>query len=146
MRRSSGKSPSPDTTGEFSATCYFFARELRKTVDVPVGLMVSAWGGSKIEPWMSADALRALGGYDAALDIGEEFRGHESAAAARWGEYWKQWWRAQVDHSGASSPGAAARGDAAQWRPAPAELTPWENWGVPELARLRRHGLVSHAA
>jgi sialate O-acetylesterase len=129
------KVASPDTTGEFSATCYFFARELRKTVDVPVGLVVSAWGGSKIEPWMSARALRALGGNDAALDIGEEFRRHESAAAARWGEHWKQWWRAQDETQGLQ-PWNRARGDAAQWRPAPGELTPWENWDVPELARF----------
>ena len=67
---------------------------------MPVGLVVSAWGGSKIEPWMSTHALRALGGNDVALDIGEEFRGHESSAAARWGEHWKQWWRAQGETQG----------------------------------------------
>jgi sialate O-acetylesterase len=129
------KLASPDTTGDFSATCYFFARELRKTVDVPVGLVVSAWGGSKIEPWMSAQALRALRGNDAALDIGEEFRSHESAAAARWGEHWKQWWLAQNETRG-RQPWSRARDDAAQWRPAPEQLTAWENWGVPELARF----------
>ena len=129
------KIAAPETTGEFSATCYFFARELRKTVDVPFGLVVSAWGGSKIEPWMSARALRALGGNDAALDIGEEFRSHESSAAARWGERWKEWWRAQAG-TGGLEPWSRRSGDAAQWRPAPEELTAWENWGVPELARF----------
>jgi sialate O-acetylesterase len=44
--------------GRFTAVGYFFARELRKTVDVPIGLINTSWGGSRIEPWMSARALR----------------------------------------------------------------------------------------
>lgn len=43
--------------GDFTAVGYFFARELRKHVDVPIGLIHSSWGGSRIEPWMSAAAL-----------------------------------------------------------------------------------------
>ncbi len=30
----------PDTVGSFSAVCYYFARELKKTVDVPIGLVM----------------------------------------------------------------------------------------------------------
>lgn len=124
----------PETTADFSATCYFFARELRKTVDVPLGLVVCAWGGSKIEPWMSATAIRAVGGYDAALEVAAEYAGDQSAAAAHWGEYWKSWWRAQGAATQGREPWRAARDDAAHWRSAPAELTPWESWGVQELA------------
>ena len=39
---------------EFSATAYFFGRKLEKELGVPVGLIVSAWGGRKIQcfiPW-----------------------------------------------------------------------------------------------
>ena len=43
--------------GEFTAVGYFFARELRKTVKVPIGLLNTSWGGSRIEPWMSPRAL-----------------------------------------------------------------------------------------
>jgi sialate O-acetylesterase len=35
----------------FSALGYFFGRELHKQLDVPVGLICSAWGGTRIEPW-----------------------------------------------------------------------------------------------
>ena len=56
------KVTSPATVPDFSAACFYFARELRKTVDVPMGLVVSAWGGSRIETWMSEAALRAAGG------------------------------------------------------------------------------------
>ncbi|HKE97290.1 MAG TPA: carboxypeptidase-like regulatory domain-containing protein, partial [Povalibacter sp.] len=50
-----------ETVGEFSATCFYFARELQKTVHVPLGLINSSWGGSKIEAWMTDAALRASG-------------------------------------------------------------------------------------
>lgn len=41
----------------FSAVAYFFARHLRKSVDVPIGIINTSWGGSRIEPWMSRSAL-----------------------------------------------------------------------------------------
>jgi sialate O-acetylesterase len=37
--------------GGFSATAYFYGRELHKTLNVPVGLIDSSWGGTGIEPW-----------------------------------------------------------------------------------------------
>jgi sialate O-acetylesterase len=43
---------SPETVGRFSAVGYFFARELWETVQVPVGIIHSSWGGTRIEPWM----------------------------------------------------------------------------------------------
>lgn len=35
----------------FSAVAYFFGREIHRKVDVPVGLIDSSWGGTRIEPW-----------------------------------------------------------------------------------------------
>ncbi|HET9862787.1 MAG TPA: sialate O-acetylesterase [Steroidobacteraceae bacterium] len=129
------KVASPATTGDFSATCFFFVRELRRTVDVPMGIILSAWGGSKIEPWMSEQAIRGVGGYENALEVAAEYRKDPALAAQHWGELWKQWWRAQPGNAG-NEPWTAVRGDAARWRPAPAELTPWESWGVPALAKF----------
>ena len=48
---------SSETVGTFTAVGYFFARELRKKHNVPIGLINSSWGGSRIEPWMSAEKL-----------------------------------------------------------------------------------------
>ena len=42
---------SPETIPSFSAVAYFFGRELNKTLKVPVGLINSSWGGTRIEPW-----------------------------------------------------------------------------------------------
>ncbi len=56
----------------FSATCYFFGRELSKSMNgtLPIGLVVSSWGGQKIETFSSMDALadRTCGGTRPATD------------------------------------------------------------------------------
>jgi len=41
----------PQTVGSFTACGYFMARELSKTLNVPIGLINSSWGGTRIEPW-----------------------------------------------------------------------------------------------
>lgn len=45
------KIASPQTVGSFTAAGYFFARHLQKELDVPIGLIGSNWGGTRIEPW-----------------------------------------------------------------------------------------------
>ena len=50
----------PESVREFSATAYYFGRELRRMLDVPVGLIVTSWGGSACEAWMKADWLKAF--------------------------------------------------------------------------------------
>ena len=47
----------PATVGDFTAVGYYFARELREHVGVPIGIINSSWGGSRLEPWMSAESL-----------------------------------------------------------------------------------------
>jgi sialate O-acetylesterase len=42
---------SPQTVGGFTAVGYFFAREVAKELNVPVGLLGANWGGTRIEPW-----------------------------------------------------------------------------------------------
>lgn len=50
----------PDTVGNFSATAFFFGRELHKTLKVPVGLINSSVGGTPIEAWTSLPAQKDL--------------------------------------------------------------------------------------
>jgi len=42
---------SPSTVGSFTAVGYFFGTHLAKELDVPIGLIGSNWGGTRIEPW-----------------------------------------------------------------------------------------------
>ena len=50
---------SPETVARFTATGFFFGRHLHKTLNVPIGLINSSWGGTCIEAWTSIEALRA---------------------------------------------------------------------------------------
>ena len=45
----------PANVADFSATAYFFASYLRKVLNVPVGVICSSWGGSKIESWINKE-------------------------------------------------------------------------------------------
>jgi len=49
---------SPEANPEFSGTAYFFGRELRKALNVPVGLITCTWGGTRVESWMPAEAFQ----------------------------------------------------------------------------------------
>jgi sialate O-acetylesterase len=122
----------PATVPEFSAACFYFARELQKTVAVPFGLINASWGGSRIEAWMSRQSLHAVGSYEAALDVQALYAADASAAAARWGSIWESWWRKQPATRGIADPWSIAS-KASQWRAAPRELVPWEKWKIPEL-------------
>src|SRR6478672_29101 len=47
----------PETAATFSAVGYFFGRQLHQTLDVPIGLIDDAWGGSACEAWVRRDLL-----------------------------------------------------------------------------------------
>ncbi len=50
-----------DVAAGTSAVAYFFARRLTRSLGVPVGIIVNAWGGSRIEPWMPREVIDAAG-------------------------------------------------------------------------------------
>ena len=41
----------PAAVKDFSAVGWFFAEKIEKLIDVPVGIISSAWGGSNVESW-----------------------------------------------------------------------------------------------
>ena len=124
----------PETIRDFSAACYYFARELQKTVDVPMGLINAAWGGSRIQAWTSGDALRATKLYNAELDVLAQYATDEVGAIGRWGDVWAGWWNARADAKPGDEPWSMTYSPGKDWRVAPRDLGPWERWGVPELA------------
>ncbi|MBI3866875.1 MAG: 9-O-acetylesterase [Planctomycetia bacterium] len=44
---------SPQTVAPSSAVLYFFGREIHKAQNVPMGLITCAWGGSRVQPWIT---------------------------------------------------------------------------------------------
>ncbi|HEV7404627.1 MAG TPA: sialate O-acetylesterase [Chthoniobacteraceae bacterium] len=50
----------PATVAPFTAVGYFFAREIEKEMDVPVGLIGCNWGGTRIDPWIPPAGWKAV--------------------------------------------------------------------------------------
>lgn len=50
----------PESVGAFSAVGYHFGLRLQEELKVPVGVILSAWGGTRIEPWTSVDGFDAV--------------------------------------------------------------------------------------
>jgi sialate O-acetylesterase len=48
---------SPDNTKDFSALAYFYGQKLQEILDVPVGIIMTSWGGTRIQPWISKDVV-----------------------------------------------------------------------------------------
>jgi sialate O-acetylesterase len=119
---------SPKTVANFSAACYFFARSLQKSVHVPFGLIAAPWSGANITSFMSAEALRKMGGNDQKLDALKIYAGDPAAGIAHWGEVVEAFWRQH--HKALWTDPAASAG----WAEAPKGLGIWTEWGVPQLA------------
>jgi sialate O-acetylesterase len=54
---------SPEVAGNFSAVAYFFACDLYKELNCPIGIIAAPCGGSFIEAWMSEKALQSTPDY-----------------------------------------------------------------------------------
>jgi sialate O-acetylesterase len=118
---------SPDTVGNFSASCYYFAREIKKATNAPVGLVVSAWGGSRVRDWVSEPNLRKLGQYNADLDMLALYRTNPQAAQRRWDASWESWWKANGAAAAKGNPWEPAY-PVTDWKTAPTALGPWALW------------------
>lgn len=44
----------------YSAAAYFFARVIHTNLNVPVGIVESSWGGTRIEPWTPAEGFETV--------------------------------------------------------------------------------------
>ncbi len=116
------QSAGPETTGGFSAACYYMLRDLRAALDIPMGAVHSSWGGSQIRAWLTPEGGAALYGAEqmALLDgFGED----PLAAVTAFAPVWEAWWR---DRTGGQQPWSDPSG--MDWKPAP-RIGPWTAWG-----------------
>jgi sialate O-acetylesterase len=115
----------PDSAKDFSAACYFLARELRASEKVPIGAIDDSWGGTPIRAWMDEAAVRSSGGAEA-TDVVDLHRSDPAAAVRQFGGEWGAWWRKQTgDKAGQEPWNASAR---LKWKPVPS-LAYWDTWG-----------------
>lgn len=68
------KECSPSTARSFSATAYFFGKQLHEALKIPVGLIEAAWGGTPVESWMSKQMLSKFEEYTHTLKMIDECR------------------------------------------------------------------------
>lgn len=66
----------PKTVNAFSAVGYFFGRALNEKLNVPVGLIMTTWGGTEVELWTSEVGLKKL------PELGEAVEAHKAGAVA----------------------------------------------------------------
>ena len=59
----SWKVSNPINAAEFSATSYFFAKNLYDELKVPIGIINSSWGGTPVESWADQSALQNVPAY-----------------------------------------------------------------------------------
>lgn len=77
---------SPETVGTFSAVGYLFGRQLHQTLDVPIGLIDNAWGGSACEAWIRRDLLEKDDRFEPLMDRWEETEANYEKDMAAWNE------------------------------------------------------------
>ena len=73
----------PQTAATFSAVGYFFGRQLHQTLDVPIGLIDDAWGGSACEAWVRRDLLEKDAKYQPLLARWQQIEQNFDAAKAK---------------------------------------------------------------
>jgi sialate O-acetylesterase len=81
----------PETVGDFSAVGYFFGRQLHQTLDIPIGLIDNAWGGSACEAWIRRDLLVADEKYRPLLDRWQQIEKNYPQAKADFDQKLVDW-------------------------------------------------------
>lgn len=87
----------PETVGDCSGVAYFFGQRLHRRLDVPIGLVNAAWGGTMAQHWVTRETLETL---PSAKPYLEEYEakcqawidgGREKGAEKRYNEDLKKW-------------------------------------------------------
>lgn len=65
----------PETVWNFSAVMYFFGKELHNSLNVPLGLIHSSWGGTPVETWIDKKLIE----YDKILFENSQLLGEDPA-------------------------------------------------------------------
>jgi sialate O-acetylesterase len=146
----------PDSVPQFSAVGYFFARHLNERLNVPIGVIQSAWGGTPAEAWTSKPSLTANRNLAFLVDEWNKDAAAYPKAQKQYELQLKQWERAekQALAKGKTPPAKPTppRGGARQHMPAGlynamvAPFTPFSIkgaiWYQGENNANRKHGAV----
>ncbi|MCC6908421.1 MAG: beta galactosidase jelly roll domain-containing protein [Phycisphaerales bacterium] len=114
----------PETVGEFSAVGYFFARALQDEMNIPIGLIGSNWGGTRVEAWLSEPELRSLNVCGDELDFLARVRAQPELPERLLAERRLLWW----SRLRTIDPGS---GEAAAWHAESLDDSDWQQSALP---------------
>jgi sialate O-acetylesterase len=122
-------------TANFTATGYFFARELQKRLGIPIALINSSFGGSSVENWISREMLLAEASPDYVEEMNRNLDNYENIDqhVAKYAQDLRAW---EKKH-GVEDP-AGPPADSKAWTDAAVDTTDWKK--VPLPANLARAG------
>lgn len=135
---------SPETVKDFSAFGFYFGRQLYRDLKIPIGLIHSSWGGTRIEAWISkngfasADRKAELGQIKVAEDpqavnkLEQEFQRIQKKADAAFYAWYKKF------HSTYAAETKAAE----KWKDPSFDVSSWENIKVPGVIDPNMDGVV----
>lgn len=128
---------SRDSVPDFSAACYFMAKDLRRRTGVAIGLVDASWGGTQIKAWLSPDATRKIYGSEEA-ELLKSYNADALKATTIFTPKWEAWWRDSIRASGVKAsfleePWKASSG--MEWKPVPS-IEAWDNWPGAGLAEF----------
>ncbi len=118
------KAATPASAAEFSAACFFLGKDLRKSTNVPIGLIDATWGGSVIQDWISREGLSALKSYDEGLAVLDDYARDPAVGQAKWAAMLDRWAAAKL---GAANDGQKPELNDRAWKTLPMENF-WENY------------------
>ncbi len=127
---------SPETIGSVSGVAFFFARELHRTQDVPIGIVNAALGGSPVAAWISEPALKK---FPRAYDELQKFK--DQAFVKRLAEDDQE--RIAAWHEKARKQDAGTKGDDYLWADPDLDTDDWKTLDVPGYWPLEEDGPVN---
>lgn len=122
--RPSWSPASADSVPDFSAACYYMARDLRAARGVAIGAVDATWGGTQIRAWLTPAATRSIYGRDEA-DLLALYTRDPLAANQAFFPRWADWWRKLSGDAPGEEPWI--KPDRLTWQPFPA-ISYWDEW------------------
>jgi sialate O-acetylesterase len=122
-----------DTVGDASAACYYMARSLQASYNVPVGFINASWGGTTIQGWISPTALRTIGDYTQGVAAVQEHATNTALALKKEEERQEAWWDAHDPAAKGQRAWIAPGFDDSSWQ----QITPAGSWKASGIGELK---------
>ncbi|MDE7438351.1 MAG: 9-O-acetylesterase [Muribaculaceae bacterium] len=97
-------------TMDFSAIAYLYARELRDSLQIPVGVIDATWGGTPAEAWTSVGYLKGVPGFEGELAAMERCGYDRTRLKANYEKELEDWMAMAKKDKSSVKPGVLSKG------------------------------------